>query len=215
MKFFEALIAKLTGGDTAPKTLDQARATFGEAKSALDKVGAMFAAASLDFDALLAQGDTALKDFIAGLNAKVTAAEAASLEAKNAFVTSEAKVVAAEAKSAEALAKVETLNSLLGSVGFKPAEVKGKEGAAATAEEQAAALQHAFKSHISGAVTQQLQELGQPSAKLPGSSPSTNATSADNEADLLAQLAETTDPVAKGKIGAALNALRDKAWGKN
>jgi hypothetical protein len=201
MKFFAALLAKLTGGDTSPKTLDQARSTFTEAKAALDRFGALFAAASIDLDALLAKGDNALKDYVAELNQKAATAEAAVLEAKNALTAAEQKAVAAEAKSVEAACAISCLTSALSAIGFTPkADAKPEE------------VQAAFKLHISGAVTQQLAELGQPAAKLPASA---SATTADTEADLLAQLADAKTPAAKGIIAAKLNALRDASWGKN
>lgn len=167
MKFFASLIAKLTGGAESPKTLDQARSTFAEAKSALDRIAAMFSAAGLDFDALLAKGDLALKDYVAELNQKAVAAEqvATAAQAKLAEETAKRESVSAEK---EALATTVAGHiSIFSSIGFKPADVKGKDGAAATAEEIATVFQAAFKSHVSSAVTQQLQEIGQPAAKLP------------------------------------------------
>jgi uncharacterized coiled-coil protein SlyX len=170
MKFFAALIAKLTGGDASPKTLDQARFTFSEAKSALDKIGAMFAAASLDFDAMLTKGDHALKDFVSELNAKVTTAEAKVTDVNAQLSTLNEQLSIAKASAATALELNTQHLALFASVGFKLGEVKGKGGAAATAEEIAAAFQQSFTAHVSGAVTQKVQEIGFPAAKLPSQS---------------------------------------------
>lgn len=167
MKFFAALIAKLTGGDAAPKTLDQARSTFGEAKSALDKIGAMFAAAALDFDAMLTKGDLALKDFVTELNNKVTTAEARATTAEADVIAKGMLITAADGQVTELNAQLLAYNTLFSSIGFKLGEVKGKDGAKATAEEIAAAFQQSFTAHVSGAVTQKMQEIGFPAAKLP------------------------------------------------
>jgi len=211
MKFFAALIAKLTGGDTAPKTLEAARATFTEAKSALTAIGAMFVAAGLDFDALLAKGENGLKEFVAELKGKVATAEAAVTDALAKVTAAEQKATAAEARAATAAAQVTAFNSIFAAIGFKPAEVKGKDGAPATAEETAAGLQTQFTAHVSGSVTQKLQEIGHPAAKLPTASPAGGANA--TEEDLLAQLAEAKTPAEKGAIARQLNALRDAKWG--
>jgi hypothetical protein len=211
---FASLFAALTGGANAPKTLEAARSTFAEAKAALDRVGTMFTNAALDFDALLAKGENGLKDFVAELQGKVTTAEAAALEAKNALTEANGKISLARGAELAAEAKVTALNSLFASIGFKPAEVKGKDGAPATAEETAAALQTQFATHVSGSVTQKLQEIGHPAAKLPPSNPSGGANATEQE--LLADLAEAKTPEAKGRIARALNTLRDAQWsGKN
>lgn len=199
MKFFAALIAKLTGTAEQPKTLDQARATFGEAKAALDKIAALFSTASIDLDALLAKGETALKDLLAELNGKVTAAESALTEANG-------KVTAAESKATEAEGKVTALNSqvaalegLLASVGFK-LEPGSKI--------DTTAFQAAFNAHIANGVTAKMAELGIKADKLPAAS---SADEANTEEELIAQLNATKDPVQKGIIGAKLNKLRDQA----
>jgi hypothetical protein len=170
MNFFKALIAKLTGGAEAPKTLDQARATFGEAKGALDKIGALFTNAAINLDDLLAKGENSLKDFFAELNAKVTTAQASLALEIGKVTATEAKFTEADARATAANAQVTALNSLFESIGFKPAAQTG------TPAEQVAALSLAFKTHISGAVTQQLQELGQPVSKLPTAMPADSAS---------------------------------------
>lgn len=202
MKFFAALLAKLTGGDTAPKTLDQARSTFTEAKAALDRFGALFAAASIDLDALLAKGDNALKDYVAELNQKAVTAEALVNEKIGELSALNENLVTADATVKSLTAQAAAHIALFSSIGFTPkADAKPED------------LQAQFKTHVSGAVTQKLQEIGHPAAKLPAASPSVGA--AETEEELLAQLTATKDPAEKGRIGAKLNALRDKSWGKN
>jgi hypothetical protein len=212
-KFFAELYAKLTGGATAPTTLAAAKATFVEAVAALDRVGALFTNAGIELDALLAKGENGLKDFVTALKDQVAAAEAKVTEATGKVTTAEAATVEANGKVSALNSQIAAFGVLFASIGFKPAEVKGKDGAAATAEEQAAAFTTAFQSHVSGAVQQRCQELGVPAAKLPTANPGGEA--AATESELVAALATTNDPAERGKIGKKLNALRDAKWAKN
>lgn len=189
MKFFAALIAKLTGGAEAPKTLDQARSTFTEAKAALDKIGSLFVSAALDLDGLLAKGDNALKEMIAEFSGKITTAEAKVTDVAG-------KLAAAELIAATANDRALAIEGLLSSIGFKPSEVKGKDGGVATAGDISTALQTQFKTHVSGAVTQQLQEIGQPGKTLPAATTDIKP----GAGALLAEFNAMTDPVAAGKF---------------
>lgn len=202
MKFFAALIAKLTGTAEQPKTLDQARATFGEAKAALDKIAALFSTASIDLDALLAKGETALKDLLAELNGKVTTAESALTEANGKVTAAEAKVTEAEGKVTALNSQVAALNSLFASIGFTPkADAKPEE------------FQAAFNAHVANGVTAKMAELGIKADKLPAAS---SADEANTEEELIVALNAATDPVQKGRIAAKLNKLRDDKWaGRN
>jgi hypothetical protein len=217
MKFFAALIAKLTGQAEAPKTLEQARATFGEAKSALDKVSAMFAAAALDFDALLTAGETSLRDHIAAIQGKATTAEAALVSANEAKVKAETDLSTAQRLEAEALDNVDKYKAIFASVGFghQKFDLKDKDGKALSfgTAEYTNAFQAAWNAHIASAATQKLAELGIKSEKLPSAAAHDEAVSAD---DLRAQLAAATTSEERGQIAAKLNNLRDaKPTGKN
>jgi hypothetical protein len=210
MKIFTALMALLRGEASAPKTLDLARATLTDARSCLDKIGAMFTAAALDLDALLAKGDNALKEFVTELNTKVTTAEASVTEANGKVTAAEAKVVAAENKVSALNSQISAFGLLFASIGFKPAEVKGTGDAAPTAEQQATALQESFKAHVAGAVTQKAQEIGIPISKLPKAT--TEASAEETLAEIQAKLATCTDPVEGGRLAAKANKLRDQEW---
>lgn len=203
MKFFAALIAKLTGTAEQPKTLDQARATFGEAKSAIDKIAAMFASAGLDLDALLVKGDTALKEYITELNQKAVAADSAALEAKNALAAETVKVTAAESQVSGLKSQVSAFEGLFASIGYKP-----------TGSEKPEDFQAAFNAHVANGVTAKMAELGVKADKLPAAS---SADSADTLEEIRAKLAACTDPIEAGKLAAQADALRNPkpAHGKN
>jgi chromosome segregation ATPase len=201
MKFFTALLALFTPA-AAPKTLDQARTTFAEAKAALDRIGRLFTAASLDLDALLEKGDDALKDFIADLNRKAADADSKARELEGRATAAEQKATQAESDISALRTQHSALSGLLAAIGFK-----------VEADSKPEAVQAAFNAHVSGSVTQKLQELGQPAGNLP--SPNSTGTAEETEAELTAQLNETKDPVIRGQIAAKLNAIRDKRWGKN
>jgi uncharacterized phage infection (PIP) family protein YhgE len=174
MKFFAALIAKLTGAAEAPKTLDQARATFGEAKAAFDKVAELFTNAAIDLDALLAKGGNALKDLVADLQAKITTAETRATAA-------EAAVVQAKADAAESARKVSSLSAALASfaesIGLKLEELSALPPVDATA-----AIQKAMAMKVSGGVSQKMSELGVPASKLPKQEASEDAKTMTYEA---------------------------------
>jgi len=156
MKSFAALFAKLTGQAETPKTLEQARATFGEAKAAIDKIAAMFTTAALDFDALLTAGENSLRDHIAAITAKVTTAETAAASASSKVADADLKTSEAEAKVLAAELQVASLNTLLGSIGFKPSATSKPED-----------LQKAWNTHIANAVSAKMAELGIKAEKLP------------------------------------------------
>lgn len=125
MKFSEVVAAIKTG--LAPKTLDQAKASIATAQPALDSISALFAAANLDLDAMLAAGPDSLKAHIETLFAKdgelATVQEKASeLEAANARLTTQK----ATAETALATANGQ-ISALHASIGFK-ADAKDKDG---------------------------------------------------------------------------------------
>ncbi|HVT74577.1 MAG TPA: hypothetical protein VHD61_15695 [Lacunisphaera sp.] len=212
MKFFAALIARLTGGADAPKTLDQAKATFADAKAALDSVVKLFTAAALDFDDLMAKGENSLRDLIAGIRGEVTTAQAATTKAqgdltaeRDAHTTTKASLTAAKDYNKGLLA-------LFASIDFKPAELKDKDGNLLTGDALAAELQKQFKAATSKATVAQIRELGFNAGDLPAKTENPGGESA-TLAELQTQMAAEKDPTKLGQLAARANALRNKAWG--
>lgn len=175
MKFFAALIAKLTGTAEAPRTLEQARATFGEVKAALDKVGAMFTGAKLDLDAMLAAGENSLAAHLQSLQSKIDEQSALAVAAHDKFTDIETKHQKASADLAtaqEQLAAVSAqLSTLHSSLGLKAADPTGKPVA-----DIEKAVREAFATHVASGVAQKLGELGIPAANLPKPDKSADAS---------------------------------------
>lgn len=219
MKFFAALIAKLAGTSAdAPKTLDQARATFAEAKAGLDRFVAMFTAAALDVDAFLAKGETALKDHLAGLQQSITDLTSRAEKAETALATAKDQITAAQTKADTHAANRDTLLSVLG---FKVDDLVvsdancTKFGVAqdeafkklSAADQQAAVIRAAYNHAISGRVTAQLTELGVDPNKLPAATSTSPAESLD---EIQQQMSTEKDPVKLGALAAKANKLRDQ-----
>lgn len=108
----------LSAFKTAPKTLDQAKATLGSAQPAIDSVAALFTSAGLDLDTLIAAGPDSLKAHIDGLSAKD--GELAAAQAK--VTELEGKVAASVTENAQAKAALDSItathNALCQSVSF-------------------------------------------------------------------------------------------------
>lgn len=221
MKFFAALIAKLTGAAAdAPKTLEQARATFGEAKAALEKVVAMFAAAKLDFDDLMAKGENALRDHIAGIQQIATSLQAQLVTAQEQLATAKTDLAAAQASNATATTGYSTL---LDTLGFKPAELIvsaencAKYGVAqdeafnklSAAAQQSAIVKAAFAHAVGARATAQVAEMGIDPKKLP---PQSTTTSAETLEELQTAMSSEKDPVKLGQLAAKANKLRDQLY---
>lgn len=132
-----------------------------------------------------------------------TAAATALTEATGKLATAQNEADEAKRSLAEATTQLGTFTAAFASVGFKPTtETLAK----------AEAFQTAWNTHIANGVTAKLAELGVSASKLPSAA---SEDDANTEAELVAALATTKDPEARGKIGAKLNALRDVAWGKS
>jgi len=199
MNILATLVAKLTGQADAPKTLDQARATFGEAKSALDRISALFTSAGLNLDDLLAKGDTALKDYVTELNNKVTTAEAKAVEA-------ERNRAEAVAKAGESAVQVTALSSQLSAFGSVFSAINFKPTTENLAKVET--FQAAWNAHVCHGVSQKMAELGVKASTLPAAA----LASDDSAEELRDQLAQATTPEARGKIASKLNKLRDAEW---
>ena len=219
MKFFAALIAKLTGSSAdAPKTLDQARATFAEAKAGLDRFVAMFAAAALDVDAFLAKGETALKDHLAGLQQSITDLTGRAEKAETDLTAAKDQITAAQTKAETHLTN---LNTVLGILGFKADDLVVSDANCtkfavaqdeafkklSAADQQAAVLRAAYAHAISGRVTAQLTELGVDPKKLPAA---TSTSPAESLEEIQQQMSTEKDPGKLGLLAAKANKLRDQ-----
>lgn len=131
----------------APKNLNEAREIIEPAKATLDSVAALFTAAGLDLDTLLAAGPDSLKAHLDGLSAKD--AELATAQASVADLT--AKLGEAEkardAFNASSVASAE----LLSTIGLKlEASLKPEE------------VKPAFEKHVSLRAAELLAKTGTP-----------------------------------------------------
>lgn len=175
MKF----LANLFGSQSADaKTLEQSRAQLAAAKVSAEAVAALFTAASIDLDALLAAGSDSLKLHIEGLSAKD--GELAAAQAKVSDL--EGKLTAANTQAATLTAANATTVSFLTEIGFVPV-------ATATADE----AKKAFAAHVSKAAALELAKTGHaPLATVTAeqlAAPSADASRADHYA-FMAKLPE-------------------------
>lgn len=139
---------------TAPKTLDQAKASLGEAQPVLDSVSALFSTAGLDLDALIAAGPDSLKAHIDGLSAKD--ADLATAQAK--VTELEGKLSASVTENAQAKAALDSVTAthaaLCQSVSFD-ASAKDKDG-------KPVEFAAAFKAHVAKEAALVLAKDGRP-----------------------------------------------------
>lgn len=136
----------------APKNLPQASETLATAKSTLEQVSAMFAAANLNLDQMLAGGLDSLRAHIASVD---NSAEVTTLTDKvttlTAAATAAATTIAAQSKAIEGHnATISTAKALLVSVGFT------NDIATAKAED----VKAAFADHTKKAAALELQKAG-------------------------------------------------------
>lgn len=139
----------------APKTLDQAKGTIDTAKGTLDSVNALFTAAGLSLETLLAAGSDSLKAHIAGLSAKD-----ADLAAAIAKVTElEGKVTTATGEASALTTKFSALTTAIAPLGIT----------ATTKPEEFSAL---IDSHVKQAAALELAKTGhKPVADIPPPAP--------------------------------------------
>ena len=130
----------------APKTLDQARTHLDESKAFAAEIGAMFAAAGLDLDAMRAVGPEALKAHLAGLSNDEELAEALLA---NEQLT--AQLATANEAIAAHTAERELHTGFLAAIGF-----------AAKPEAKADEAKAAFEKHVKEAAARELALAGHP-----------------------------------------------------
>jgi hypothetical protein len=148
MSTFSDLLAAV---GLAPKTLPQAKETLDTAKATLDSVAALFAAAGLNLEQLLAAGPDALKahlDSIDNAEELATALEEAG--------RLDEQLTAAEAKLADSTAQLASHATIFAAVGFKP-----------TSDASPERIKTAFEAHVSKATTLALAKTGHPPAHVP------------------------------------------------
>lgn len=144
----EKLFARFT---SAPKTLPQATETITEAKTTLDSVAALFTAAGLNLEQLLAAGPDALKAHLESLDNSTELAEALQENEKLS-----ADVTAAKAEAAAYQNRVAGMASIAATLGVADL---------ATAEPTA--IGKAFEAHVSKQTTLALAKTGHPPAHVP------------------------------------------------
>lgn len=145
------LSAVLSALGLAPKTLPQAKETIDGAKATLDSVAALFTAAGLNLEQMLAAGPDALKAHLESLDDSEALAEAVL---ENDRLSTEL-----ETAKASTLA----LNSQLSALNFVASEVGLKVEAATKPED----IKTAFAAHIAKATTLALAKTGHPPAHVP------------------------------------------------
>lgn len=128
----------------APKNLNEAREIIEPAKATLDSVAALFAAAGLDLDTMLAAGPDSLKAHLDGLSAKD--AELATAQASVTDLTAKLETANNEATVAkEAAAAASNVFSV---IGFQP--------------EAGTDIKPAFEKHVSLRAAELLAKTGTP-----------------------------------------------------
>jgi hypothetical protein len=138
---FSAILSALGLG---PKTLDQARGSLAEAATTLNNVNALFTAAGLNLETMLAAGPDALKAHIDALSAKDAELAAAQAKVKEL----EGKVTTIAAESAAASAKFSAVSAALELVGITAATKPEQFSAVLEAHvKQAAAIELAKTGH--------------------------------------------------------------------
>jgi hypothetical protein len=148
MSKFSDLLASV---GLAPKTLPQAKETIDSAKATLDSVDALFTAANLNLEQLLAAGPDALKAHLDSIDNTEELAEALQ---ENEALSGKLEAVSADVSTLSSqLAALETVAS---TIGLTPATALAPEAIAA-----------AFEAHISKATTLALSKTGHPPAHVP------------------------------------------------
>jgi hypothetical protein len=154
----------------APKTLDQAHATLTEARATLDSVNALFAAAGLNLEQLLAAGPESLKAHLDSLDDSEAFAEAL-LENENLSAQVAALTTARDALTAQ-LAAFGQISTAL--------------GITLTADTKPEAIAAAFDQHVSLATTRELAKTGVPPVPNAPAEPAPTKTDAELAAEYAA-----------------------------
>lgn len=140
-----AFLSALAG---RPKNFEAAAGTLAEAKTFADSVGALFSAAGLNLESMLAAGPDALKAHLASLDqsaevTRLTAEAKTATDALGAF----------KAEHAEAAAQVTAFADLFATIGLD---------LAGDTAPKAADFKTAFSAHVSKQVTVELAKSGHP-----------------------------------------------------
>lgn len=136
----------------APKTLPQATAALEQAKGTFDSVNALFTAAGLNLDTMLAAGPDSLKAHIAGVSAK----DGELAAAQGAIKDLEGKLQLAISVGSEHKARADSTVSVLTAIGFVPVATSKPEDFTA-----------ALDAHVKKAAALELAKAGHPPVKVP------------------------------------------------
>jgi hypothetical protein len=156
----------------APKTLPQATETLGEAKATLDTVAALFTAAGLNLETLLAAGPDSLKAELEGRDNTTALAEALQ-ENERLDADLSAKVGELQTQNS----KLQTATSLLERAGVKMESTPDQATAA-------------FEAFVAKSTTLALAKTGHPPAHVPATAID-DVTPPKNEGDAAAKAALT------------------------
>jgi hypothetical protein len=148
MPSFPDLLAAL---GLAPKNLPQAKEAIDGAKATLDSVAALFTAAGLNLEQMLAAGPDALKAHLESLDN----AEELATALDEAGRLGE-QLTVAEAKLVASAAQLDSHAAIFAAIGFKPAGAALPE-----------VIKGAFEAHVSKATTLALAKTGHPPAHVP------------------------------------------------
>lgn len=148
----------------APKTLPQATETLGEAKNTLDSVAALFTAAGLNLEQMLAAGPDALKAHLESID---NTEELAAALQENERIEAE---LAADHATIEALnANLAGHTEILTMIGIP----------APSALSDPTKIKTAFETHVSKQTTLALAKTGHPPAHVPAAEPTASAPTSD------------------------------------
>lgn len=170
-------LASLTG---RPKNFDAAAASLIEAKTQLDSVNALFSAAGLNLDQLLAAGPDSLKAHLASLD---NSDQIKALTERTEKLESEAKALtentAAQVKAVEAItAQLSAFNSIASTIGLATTE-----GMKSTPDQITAA----FSAHVAKQTTLALAKTGHPPVTVISTEVETIAATPESDAKLYAE----------------------------
>ena len=158
----------------APKTLPQATETLGQAKTTLDSVAALFTAAGLNLEQMLAAGPDSLKAHLESIDNSDELAEALQENEKlSTKLESETKLLNG------AIDKIDGFVACFGAVGL------AVDARAAAKPED---FKSAFEAHVKKAATLELSKTGHPPAHVPPNAID-DVTPPKNEGDAAAKAA--------------------------
>lgn len=181
----------------APNNLEQARGAYTEAKTFAESVNALFAAAGLQLETMLAAGPDSLKAHLAGVD---NSAEVAKLIDENKQLKADLATTKSALDTANKL--VTAHNEIFATVGFKSDET------------DAAKFKASHEDFVSKKVTLALAKTGHPPAHVPAATnPIDDVTPQKDDADkvALASLTEYEALIATANATPSAAALQAKA----